>query len=607
MSERRSAADINVPAIGMLSRGGGPGRGADRFIPKEKAKDAKGTLRKLIKFYLSEGRSLLAALILLAAVTAISVFIPRIVGLAVDAIDAGISIALFIAVLTIAYLLSVLLNAAQGVVMNAASQRIVRSLRKSLFDKLQKLPLTYHDTHTHGELMSRLTNDVDNISSTIAQSTTQLASAAIMLAGTLIMMFTLSVKLTGAALVTVPLVIALTRIVAGLARKLFKEQQNALGRLNGLAEETISGQKIVKAFNMERKVVDRFAGINDELYEAARKAQIRSGVLMPLTAIISNIGYLCVAAVGGILIIRGNVTVGIVASFLTYSKQFAMPLNNVAGTFTNLQAALAGAERVFEVLAESDEPDDPPDAAEMSNPQGSVRFENVRFAYTPGKDILKGVSFSVAPGQKAAFVGETGAGKTTIANLISRFYDVTDGAVYIDGVDIRKYRRNDLRRAFSVVLQDTCLFTGTIADNIRYGRPEASDQEVIEAARTGGAYEFIVRLKDGFDTIVSGDSETLSQGQRQLLSISRAVLCKAPILILDEATSNVDTRTEKRIQEAMLRLQSGATSFVIAHRLSTIRDADIIFVISDGMIAESGTHSELIALGGRYAALYSVT
>jgi ATP-binding cassette subfamily B protein len=321
-------------------------------------------------------------------------------------------------------------------------------------------------------------------------------------------------------------------------------------------------------------------------------------------AIITNLGYLCVAALGGVLIIKGGVTVGVVASFLTYTRAFTMPMNNIAGTFNNLQSALAGAERVFEVLAERDEPADPPDAVPMTSPRGDVRFENVRFAYTPGTDILKDVSFDANAGRRVALVGETGAGKTTVANLISRFYDATGGAVYIDGVNIQKYRRDDLRRAFSVVLQDTCLFTGTIADNIRYGRPEATDEEVYEAARVGGAYEFIVRLKDGFDTVVSGDNETLSQGQRQLLSISRAVLCKAPILILDEATSSVDTRTERRIQAAMQRLQSGATSFVIAHRLSTIRDADVIFVMKDGEIIERGAHDELIALGGEYAKMY---
>jgi ATP-binding cassette subfamily B protein len=372
-----------------------------------------------------------------------------------------------------------------------------------------------------------------------------------------------------------------------------------------MVEETIAGQKIVKAFHMENKTIERFSAVNDELCDAAARAQIRSGGLMPLMMIITNLGYLCVAALGGVLIIRGSVTVGVVASFLTYTRAFAMPMNNVAGTFNNLQAALAGAERVFEVLAEADEPADPPDAVPMTAPLGGVRFDNVRFAYTPGVDILKGVSFTVAAGQKVALVGETGAGKTTVANLISRFYDATSGAVFIDGEDIRRYRRDDLRQAFSVVLQDTCLFTGTIADNIRYGRPEATDEEVREAARAGGSYEFIARLRDGFDTVVSGDSETLSQGQRQLLSISRAALCKAPILILDEATSSVDTRTERAIQAAMLRLRAGSTSFVIAHRLSTIRDADVIFVMKNGEIVERGDHGELLALGGEYAKMYA--
>jgi ATP-binding cassette subfamily B protein len=585
--------------------GGFRGRPADRFIPKEKAKDARGTLGKLLSFYAREGKSLLAALCLLAADTAAAVFVPRVIGLTVDAISGGRPVTAFIAVLAGAYVLSWLLGILQGVIMNAASQRIVRSLRLSLFNKLQKLPLTYHDTHTHGELMSRFTNDVDNISGTIAQSTTQFASSAITLAGTLVMMLTLSAPLTAAALVTVPCVAILTRLIAGFARRLFSAQQRALGRLNGLTEETIAGQKMVKAFRMEAKTVERFAAVNEELCTAAAKAQVRSGALMPLMAVITNLGYLSVAALGGLLLIRGSVTVGVVASFLTYTRAFTMPLNNIAGIFNNLQAALAGAERVFEVLAETEESADPPDAVPMTNPRGGVRFEHVSFAYTPGVDILKDISFTVQAGQKAAFVGETGAGKTTIANLISRFYDITAGAVYIDGINIQRYRRDDLRRAFSVVLQDTCLFTGTIADNIRYGRPDATDGEVREAARAGGAYDFIVRLRDGFDTLVSGDSESLSQGQRQLLSISRAVLCKAPILILDEATSNVDTRTERGIQEAMLRLQTGATSFIIAHRLSTIRDADVIFVIKNGEVVERGNHGELMALGGEYANMYA--
>jgi len=585
--------------------GRGPGRGMDRFKPKEKAKDARGTLRKLMRFYLGEGKLLLIAFVLLLADTVITVFVPRIIGLTVDAIANGVTIFTFIAVLAGAYALSWLLNISQGVIMNFASQRIVRSLRKSLFDKLQKLPLTYHDTHTHGELMSRLTNDVDNISSTIAQSTTQLASSAITLVGTLTMMLVLSLPLTAAALVTVPMVVILTRVIAKAARKLFSAQQRALGQLNGLIEETIAGQKIVKAFHMESKIIERFSVTNENLAEAATKAQIRAGILMPMMRIITNLGFLSVAAVGGWLIVRGDVTVGVVMSFLAYAQAFAMPLNNIAGTFSNLQSALAGAERVFEVLAETDEPADPPDAVPMTDPKGDVRFENVHFAYTPGVDILNNINFTAEAGQKIALVGETGAGKTTIANLISRFYDVTDGTVYIDGVDITKYHREDLRQAFSVVLQDTCLFTGTIADNIRYGRPDATDEEVREAARAGGAYEFIARLRDGFDTMASGDSETLSQGQRQLLSISRAVLCQAPILILDEATSSVDTRTERAIQAAMLRLQSGATSFVIAHRLSTIRDADMIFVMKDGEIVERGNHGELLMLGGEYAKMYA--
>jgi len=592
--------EIVIPRLGG---GGREGRGGNRFAPREKAKDARGTLKRLFAFYFKEAKLLALAFLLLVCNTAITVYVPRVIGRGVDAIAAGRPLQPITAALLFAYCASWALNIAQGVTMNYASQHIVRTLRRSLFDKFQALPLAYHDTHTHGELMSRMTNDVDNISSTIAQSTAELASSVVTILGTFAMMASLSIPLTAAAMVTIPFVYVLTRTVATLSRKHFSAQQTALGVLNGISEESIAGQKVIKAFGVESIIDARFEEANEALCVAASKAQIRSGVLMPLMFVITNLGYLCVAATGGVLILRGQATVGIVTSFLAYTRSFAMPLNNMASTFANLQSALAGAERVFEVLAEEGEPPDPPGAVEMANPKGEVAFEGVRFAYTPGHEVLRGISFRVSAGQRVALVGETGAGKTTIANLISRFYDPTSGTVYIDGLDVKSYRRDSLRNCFSVVLQDTSLFTGTIADNIRYGRPEASDEEVYEAARAGGAYEFIVRLKDGFATQISGESEDLSQGQRQLISISRAALCKAPILILDEATSNVDTRTEKRIQQAMRSL-SESTSFIIAHRLSTIRESDVIFVLKNGEIIEEGDHETLLAAGGEYAAMY---
>lgn len=608
---RIGITEVIPPAIGMGGRpAGGPGA---RFMPGEKARDSSGTFRKLLKFYFREAKSLFVVLALLLADTAIVVTVPYWIGRSIDALDAGIDgidgvdfhmAYICAAILAAVYIGGWVLNTAQGIIMNAASQRIVRTLRKSLFDKLQNLPLTYHDTHTHGELMSRLTNDIDNISVTIAQSTTQLVSAVFTICGSLLMMALLSLPMTASALITVPLVFLLTKFVAGKSRKMFAGQQRELGKLNGAIEEAISGQKIIKAFNMEQKIINKFDLTNKDLLNYSTKANIWSGILMPFMNVITNLGYVCVASVGGILVVNGIISIGVIGSFITYSRQFTFPLNNIAGMFNNLQSALAGAERVFEILAESEEPEDLPDSVDIGTPRGDVRFDNVTFAYVPGVNVLKNVSFEVKAGQKIALVGETGAGKTTIVNLLTRFYDATEGTVYIDGIDIKQYKRDSLRRAFSVVLQDTCLFTGTIADNIRYGRPEATDDDVAEAAETANADGFIRRLKHGYNTVVSGETDSLSQGQRQLLAISRATLCRAPILILDEATSSVDTRTELHIQEAILRLTAGCTSFVIAHRLSTIRDADVIMVVRNGCIEEIGSHDSLIAKNGVYAQMY---
>jgi len=601
--QQNRRTEVVPPSLGRM--GGGPG---ERFAPGQKAKDVKGTFNKLLKFYFREAKSLFAVIVLLLAETAIVVSGPYLIGKSIDALDNGVDFSLvytFALILAAIYIGGWILNTAQGIIMNAVSQRIVRTLRKALFDKFQKLPLTYHDTHTHGELMSRLTNDIDNISVTIAQSTTQLVSAAIMIFGSLIMMLLLSVYMTLAALITVPLVFLLTKFVAGKSRKMFKGQQKELGILNGAIEEAIGGQKIIKAFHMEQKIIDKFDETNKELLTYSISANIWSGILMPFMNVITNLGYVCVAFVGGILTINNIISVGIIGSFTAYSRQFTFPLNNIAGMFNSLQSALAGAERVFEILEESEEPEDTEDAVDIGIPKGDVRFDHVTFAYVPGVNVLKNVSFEVKAGQKIALVGATGAGKTTIVNLLTRFYDATDGIVYIDGIDIKNYKRESLRRAFSVVLQDTCLFTGTIADNIRYGRPEATDDEIAEAAKTANADVFIRRLKNGYNTTVKGDTDSLSQGQRQLLAISRAALCQSPILILDEATSSVDTRTELHIQEALLRLTAGCTSFVIAHRLSTIRDADVIMVVKDGGIEESGSHDELIAKNGLYAQMYN--
>ncbi|HEX9059629.1 MAG TPA: ABC transporter ATP-binding protein, partial [Clostridia bacterium] len=502
------------------------------------------------------------------------------------------------------YLTDALVTFLQGWMMAGISQRIVLSLRNTLFKKLQKLPVSFFDTRAHGDLMSRVTNDIDNISTTISQSTAQLISGAITITGSLVLMLRLNLLLTLASVITVPLVFLVTRTVAGKTGALFKEQQAVLGKLNGHIEETISGIHVVKAFNHEEKAIKEFDLVNDRLCDVGIKAQIWSGFIMPIMNVINNLGIAVVAGVGGIMAVNGMVSVGIISMFLNYSRQFTRPLNDMANIFNTLQTAVAGAERVFEVLDETEEPEDIKTSKELKNPKGHVVFENVTFGYRPDVAVLKNISFEAVKGSSIALVGPTGAGKTTIVNLLARFYDVTCGRIMIDGTDIRDYTRDSLRRCFGIVLQDTYLFSGTIRENIKYGCLDASDEEMRKAAAMANADVFINRLPKGYETILAESGSNLSQGQRQLIAIARAILANPSILILDEATSNVDTRTELHIQEAMLKLMDGRTSFIIAHRLSTIRDADIIMVVDGGEIVEAGNHNELIDKGGVYHNLY---
>ncbi len=593
----------SLPGRGMRpggSFGGHRGRG-----PVVKPKNAKGTFKRLWLFLGKEQKLLLLIFLFIIFDSLLTLAAPYLIGRSVDAMTPARNVNFgmlgnAITALVLAYFMDAVLTFLQGWLMAGVSGRIVMNLRKTLFDKLQKLPVGFFDTRPNGDIMSRLSNDIDNVSTTISQSTTQLMSGVIVLTGSFVMMIVLSPLLTLASLITVPMVYFLTRMIAKKTSVLFKGQQMQLGMLNSHVEETISGWNVVKAFNHEDKAIEEFDEVNKELCNVGMKAQIWSGFLMPIMNVINNIGFAMVAIVGGILAVKGMITVGVIASFLSYSRQFVRPLNDLANIFNTLQSGLAGAERVFEVLDEEEEKPDVPDAVALMNPKGQVVFEDVSFGYRSDVPILKHISFTSDEGSSTALVGPTGAGKTTIVNLLTRFYDVSAGRITIDGRDIRDYTRDSVRRCFGIVLQDTYLFSGTIKENIKYGNPEATDDEVEDAAQMANADEFIKRLPDRYDTSLAENGGNLSQGQRQLLAIARVILAKPSILILDEATSSIDTRTELHIQDALLQIMKGRTSFIIAHRLNTIRDADAIMVIDHGEIVEQGSHSSLLEEKGAY-------
>ncbi|MBL5771734.1 ABC transporter ATP-binding protein [Heyndrickxia sporothermodurans] len=573
--------------------------------PVVKPKNFKGTLKRLWHYFGNERKILSIIFLFILIDSVITLSAPYLIGKSIDAMTIGGKVdfnllEVLVLVLLFAYITDAFLTFLQSWLMAGVSQRIVKRLRSSLFKKLQKLPVSFFDTRTHGELMSRLSNDIDNVSNTISQSTTQLMSGGIVLLGSLIMMLILSPILTLATLITVPLVFLLTKTIAKKTRILFKNQQIQLGKLNGHIEETISGIQVVKAFNHEDKAIEEFEEVNTKLKQVGLKAQIWSGFLMPLMNVISNLGFAIVAIVGGLLAVKSLITIGVIASFLTYSRQFGRPLNDLANIFNVLQSGVAGAERVFEILDEKEEIEDQAEAITLTNPKGNVHFENVSFGYRPDVPILKNVRFEAEIGSSTAFVGPTGAGKTTIVNLLTRFYDVTEGHIYLDGKDIREYTRDSLRKCFGIVLQDTYLFSGTIKENIKYGKPDATDEEVIAAARMANADLFIKKLPNQYETMLSENGGNLSQGQRQLLAIARVMLARPALLILDEATSSIDTRTELHIQDALLKVMNGRTSFIIAHRLNTVREADTIMVIDHGEIVEKGSHDELIGKRGVY-------
>lgn len=612
MAERSGSGNQQLRGPGGFGAPG-PGRGFGgprSVMPVVKAKDFKGTVRRLWSYFGRERKLLSLVFLFVIGSAAVALATPYLIGRAIDAMSGGKGLVAFgplrgIALILIAIYIADSSSALQqGWLMAGISQRIVQNLRRTVFAKLQKLTVSFFDVRSHGDLMSRLANDVENISSTISQATIQLLSSIITVTGSLVMMLVLSPLLALASLITIPMVFLLTRSVAKRTKVLFKEQQVILGQLNGHIEETISGLQVIKAFNHEEQVIGSFEEINAKLSKVGAKAQIWSGFIMPLMNVINNIGFTAVAAIGGVLAVESLITVGIIASFLSYSRQFGRPLNEIANIFNVLQSAVAGAERVFEILDEQEEDPDISSAIELKWPKGHVKFEEVDFGYCEDVAVLKNVSFEAAAGSTIALVGPTGAGKTTIVNLLARFYDVTSGSIKIDGRDIRSYSRDSLRRCFGIVLQDTYLFSGTIGDNIRYGKLEATQKEVEAAAAMANADVFIKRLPKGYDTLLTESGSNLSQGQRQLLAIARAILADPSILILDEATSSVDTRTELHIQEAMLKLMKNRTSFIIAHRLSTIRDADIIMVIDNGQIVEKGSHEELLKSGGVYAGMY---
>jgi len=584
-----------------------PGRGPHDAVYVVKPKDAKNTLKRLW-WYLSEHKIRLFLVFFLVVITSMLTLMgPYLIGKAIDnyIIPRDFN-GLFRLLMLMAaiYILMSLSTWLQTRTMINVAQLTIRNMRKDAFDKLEILPISFFDTRPRGDIMSRLTNDIDLINNALSSSLTQIFSSIITLTGTVILMLWLSPLLTGVSMITVPIMLITTNIVTKHTRRYFSEQQRVLGILNGFAEENISGQKVVKAFVRENKEIERFEATNKELKNVGIKAQIYSGIMGPLMNVLNNIGFAIVALSGGWLAVQQVITVGTIAIFINYTRQFTRPLNELANQINTIQSAIASAERLFQIMDELPEPPDPPDAIELKSVKGDVEFRNVSFSYKPDEVVLKNINFHAYPGQTIALVGPTGAGKTSIISLLTRFYDPDSGDIFIDGYNIQKITRKSLRSSLGIVLQDTYLFSESVKENIRYGRLDATDEEVKAAARLANAEQFILSLPEGYDTILSEDGGDLSQGQRQLLAIARAILADPAILILDEATSSVDTRTEQHIQEAMLKLMEGRTSFVIAHRLSTIRKADMILVINDGEIIERGNHTQLLKEKGFYYNLY---
>ena len=591
------------------------GRGHGR--PVEKAKDFKGTLRKLLK-YLSVYKVGIGVVIFFAVLsTVFNVVGPKVLSLATTELFNGLvakiqgtgsiqfdKIAKILLSLLTIYLFSALMSFIQGYIMAGVAQKMSFRMRSEISEKIHRLPMAYFESKTVGEILSRITNDVDTLGQSLNHSVTQVITSLTTMIGVLVMMLSISPWMTLIALVILPISLGLVMLVVKFSQKYFIAQQRTLGEINGQVEETFAGQNIVKAFNKEEDVLEEFRVKNEELYHSAWKSQFLSGLMQPIMTFVGNLGYVAVAIAGSVFAVAGSITVGDIQAFIQYVKNFTQPIQQMANVSNLLQSTVAAAERVFEFLEEKEE-EEPEHPLVMDHVEGAVSFEHVQFGYQPDQPIIHDFSSEVRPGQMVAIVGPTGAGKTTMVKLLMRFYDVDAGCIRIDGQDIRTFGRSNLREHFGMVLQDTWLFKGTIMENIRYGKLTASDAEVMEAAKAAHAHHFIETLPGGYDFVLNEEATNVSQGQRQLITIARSILADNPILILDEATSSVDTRTEQRIQKAMNHLMQGRTSFVIAHRLSTIKDADVILVMKDGDIIEQGNHEALIAQNGFYAELYN--